>query len=258
MSGSICLTATAALRSGAGLVSAAVPTSIQAIVAGYEPSYMTIGLPCDTQGQLAPVSVDQVTESLDGKSAVGVGPGLGQTKFAADLVLSILKHAACPVVLDADALNLAAEFDLLHGIPRNEPWVISPHPGEFSRLTGRTIQQVNANRESLAEQFASENELIVVLKGANTVVTDGVRTYVNQTGNSGMATGGSGDVLTGILAALLGQGQEPLMAASLAVHVHGLAGDIAAASLSQRGMIASDILRFLGAAWLNFQNESSF
>ena len=257
MSGSITLSALAALRSGAGLVTAAVPESIQGTVAAYEPSYMTVGLPCDVHGQLAPVNLETVAELLDGKSAVAIGPGLGQSKLAADLVLAVLKQANCPIVLDADALNLAAEFELLHGVPRRSPWVITPHPGEFSRLTGHPIAQINTNRESLAERFAAENELIAVLKGANTVVTDGNRTYVNQTGNSGMATGGSGDVLTGMVVALLGQKNEPLLAAVLAVLIHGIAGDLAAEAMSQRGMIASDLPRFLGAAWRNFQNESS-
>ncbi|APZ91418.1 NAD(P)H-hydrate dehydratase [Fuerstiella marisgermanici] len=257
MSGSITLSATAALRGGAGLVTAAVPQSIQAIVAGYEPSYMTVALPTDVHGQLAAVDADIVTELLDGKSAVAIGPGLGQTKLAADLVLAVLKQADCPVVLDADALNLAAEFELLHGIPRRSRWVITPHPGEFARLTGESISHVSANRESLAERFAAEHELTVVLKGANTVVTDGSRTYVNQTGNSGMATGGSGDILTGLTAAVLGQHADALEGAILAVYVHGIAGDLAAEALSQRGMIASDLLRFLSAAWRNLSHEPS-
>ncbi len=257
MSGSITLSATAALRGGAGLVTAAVPQSIQAIVAGYEPSYMTVALPTDVHGQLDSVGAENVTELLDGKSAVAIGPGLGQSKLAADLVLAVLKQADCPVVLDADALNLAAEFELLHGIRRRSPWVITPHPGEFARLTDESISHVSAHRESLAERFAAEHELIVVLKGANTVVTDGRRTYVNHTGNSGMATGGSGDVLTGLTAAVLGQHADAVEAAILAVYVHGIAGDLAAEALSQRGMIASDLLRFLSAAWRNLSHEPS-
>ncbi|MEZ6128540.1 MAG: NAD(P)H-hydrate dehydratase [Planctomycetaceae bacterium] len=257
MSGSICLAATAALRGGAGLVTAAVPMAIQAIVAGYEPSYTTIGLPCAHHGLLTDQPLEAVRELVEGRSAVGIGPGLGQSNAAADLVLSVLKESPCPVLLDADALNLAAEYELLKSHESGHPCVLTPHPGEFSRLTGLSVSDINRCRAEVAAEFANRHDLIVVLKGAGTVVTDGQRVYVNSSGNSGMATGGSGDVLTGLLTALLGQTVSPFDAAVLGVYLHGLAGDLAAEDQSEPGMIASDLLRCLGKAWLRFQQNPS-
>ena len=253
MSGAVCLAASAALRGGAGLVTAAVPQSIQSVVAGFEPSYMTVGLPADEHGALG--RVEAVEGLLAGKSAVVVGPGLGQTREAADLVLAILKQSPCPVVLDADALNLVAEYEILRSVPRNQPLIVTPHPGEFSRLTGQSISAIQASREQSARDYAVQHEVTVVLKGAGTIVTDGVRVYKNTAGNAGMATGGTGDVLAGLLAAQVAVGLEPMQAASLAVYVHGLAGDLAAAEFSEPGLIASDVLRCIGAAWRNIQNS---
>lgn len=258
MSGSICLTATAALRGGAGLVTAAVPSSIQSIVANFEASYMTVGLECDRNGQLGDQSVATVQTLVDGMKVVAIGPGLGQSTVAGDLVLSTLKEAPCPVVLDADALNLAAEFKMLgrKDLARNTPdCVITPHPGEFSRLTGLPTDEINRQRESVAVEFAREHGICVVLKGAGTVVTDGARIFVNSTGNPGMATGGSGDVLTGLIAALIAQGLSPFDAAATGVHLHGLAGDIAAEIHSQQALIASDLLCCIGKAWLQFPHN---
>jgi NAD(P)H-hydrate epimerase len=249
MSGAACLAATAALRGGAGLVFAAVPQSIQPIVAGFEPCYMTIGLPCDADGQLSHVPQTQIKELTTGKDAIAIGPGLGTSDHAAELVACLLQHATCPVVLDADGLNIAAEHQLLTAHDKASRLVLTPHPGEFARLSGLSISDINSRREQVAVNFAKQCQAVVVLKGAGTVVTDGEQVFTNTTGNPGMATGGTGDVLTGLLAAQLAQGLSPFDAACLAVHVHGLAGDLAAEQLSQRGMIASDLLTFLPQAW---------
>ena len=251
------LSATAALRGGAGLVTAAVPESVRTIVASFEPSYMTVGLPCDGCGNLDLLPPEKTAELVAGKDAVAVGPGLGQSKQAADLVLSVLKESSCPVVLDADALNLAAEYEILRNLKRDQPTVITPHPGEFARLTGRSVSEIQADRDNAAVQFAQEFGVIVVLKGPGTVVTDGRRIYVNSTGNAGLATGGSGDVLTGVIAAQLAFQPDPTAAACLGVFIHGLAGDLGVADMSEPGLIASDLLRFLGPAWRNYQNELS-
>lgn len=256
MSGAACLSATAALRGGAGLVSVAVPKSLQPIVASYEPSYMTIGLPCCGNGLLSDVSVDDVRQLVADKDAIAVGPGLGQSKQAADLVLSLFRESACPIILDADALNVVAEYEMFGRVDSSSPCILTPHPGEFTRLTGLSTADVQSCREDTARDFAAKHGVVVVLKGAGTVVTDGARVFVNSTGNSGMATGGSGDVLTGIMAAQVGQGLSLFDAASLAVHVHGRAGDLAAAEMSERGLIASDLLRFLGAAWRDLDSDS--
>ena len=257
MSGSICLTATAALRGGAGLVTAVVPESIQPIVAGFEPSYMTIALPSGEHGGLSEVPVELVRNFVAGASVVAVGPGLGQSAAAASLVLSVLENVPCPVVLDADALNVAAELKMLDRPDLAKECVITPHPVEFSRLTGLPTAEINSRRKEVALEFAARTGVCVVLKGANTIVTDGARMFLNCTGNPGMATGGSGDVLTGLIAALIAQGLPLFDAAAIGVHVHGLAGDIAAETHSQPGLIASDLLCCIGKAWLQFQHNQA-
>ncbi len=255
MSGAACLSSVAALRSGSGLVSAAIPRSIQAVVAGYEPSVMTIGLRDDFEKGLLAVSPDVVAMILDGRDAIGIGPGLGRSEAAAQLLRDVLSTATIPVVVDADGLNLAAEYQLFSD-RRACVCVITPHPGEFSRLTGRPIREIEKHREEIAREFATKHQLIVALKGPGTVVTDGMRLYCNTTGNSGMGTGGSGDVLTGIVVSLLGQQLPAFEATALAVHAHGLAGDIAAEKFTQRGMIASDLLGCLPDAWRRLEENA--
>lgn len=257
MSGAACLSATAALRGGAGLVSVATPKSIQAIVASYEPSYMTIGLPCCASGLLSDVCVDDVHRLVADKDAIAVGPGLGQSKQVADLVLSLFRESDCPMILDADALNVVADYELFGRVDSSPTCILTPHPGEFARLTGISTTEIHGGREEAARDFAEKHGVIVVLKGAGTVVTDGDRVFINSTGNSGMATGGSGDVLTGIMAAQVSQGLSLFDAASIAVWVHGKAGDLAAEEMSERGLIASDLLRCLGAAWGYVEGEST-
>ena len=253
MSGAVCLSSVSALRSGSGLVTAAIPRSIQTIVASHEPSVMTIGLNSDSDGQLASLSAECIDELLAGKDAVAIGPGLGQSAAAADLVARILEVCRVPLILDADALNAAAARKLLAQRNKESMCVITPHPGEFSRLSGKPVNDDEEARIEMSVEFAMAHALTVVLKGPRTVVTNGERLFINTTGNSGMATGGSGDVLTGIVASLLGQKMNVFEAAALAVHTHGRAGDLAAAELSQRGMIASDIMKSLPKAWLKLE-----
>lgn len=253
MSGAACLTGCAALRSGAGLVMIAVPQSIQSVVAGFEPSCTTDGLPCDDGGRLTSSAVDRVLELLSGRDAVAVGPGLGQSPAVTQVVRGLIQHTDVPLVLDADALNTVAVDQL--SLQRTAPTVVTPHLGEFTRLTGRSSEDVKQHRRELAQQYAAQHGVVVVLKGAGTVVTDGDRVVINSTGNSGMATGGSGDVLTGVIAALCGQGMRAYEAAVSAVYAHGLAGDIAAAAGSQRGLIASDLLQSLPSAWARIEAD---
>jgi ADP-dependent NAD(P)H-hydrate dehydratase len=252
MSGAACLAGVSCLRGGAGLVSVACPVGIQAIVAGYEPGYMTVGLPEGNDGQLSVGALDEVSEIIAGKDSVGIGPGLGTSAGPSELVRRICFESPCPVVLDADGLNvLAPEFRNGHweGHEYPGPRILTPHPGEFSRLTGLPISEIEHRRTDVAREFAAKNNVILVLKGPGTIVTDGERISINTTGNSGMATGGSGDVLTGLTTALLARGSDPFETTRFAVHLHGLAGDLAAEALSQPGMIASDLPRFLCEAW---------
>ncbi len=255
MSGAMCLSSVSALRSGSGLVTAAVPRSIQRIVAAYEPCVMTAGLETDGNGQLAAVERERIEELLAGKDAVAIGPGLGQCSNAMELVSIVLEICRVPLVLDADALNLAAAGGLLGKRSKKTTCVITPHPGEFSRLTGQPVSDDDETRIAVAAAFARTRELTVVLKGPRTVVTNGMRLFLNTTGNSGMATAGSGDVLTGMVASLLGQKMNSFEAAALAVNAHGRAGNFAASELGQRGMIASDLLTALPRAWEQMESH---
>ena len=194
------------------------------------------------------LSLAQATDGVDPLAEVAAGPGLGNTPAVGAVVRALLARANTPLVLDADALNaLAEQTDILSKLRR--PLIITPHPGEFARLIGRSTAEIQGDRETHAVALAQADHLIVVLKGARTVVTDGRRVYVNTTGNPGMATGGSGDVLTGVIAALIGQKLPPFEAAQLGVHVHGLAGDIARDQNGEIGMIAGDIVDSLPDAF---------
>ena len=256
MSGAACLSATAALRAGAGLVTVAVPQAIQAIVASFEPSYTTAALPCGDGGLLSGRSVRTSVDLLADRDVVGVGPGLGSSNIVRKLVRGLISEATVPLVLDADALNAVAAEGI--SLKRDAPTIVTPHPGEFVRLSGRSYEDVAANRQVLAAEYAEQHKVIVVLKGAATIVTDGVETYTNATGNPGMATGGTGDVLTGVIAALCGQGMQPYAAAVAGVYAHGLAGDMVAAATSEQGLIASDLLDWLPHVWSRIEHEAAF
>lgn len=250
MSGAACLAGSAALRGGAGLVTVATPESVQPIVAGYEPSYLTVGVAEDDAGRISQAALSALSDLVARQDAAAIGPGLGQSVELADAVATLYQTAAIPLVVDADALNaLAGRRAALPRAPSLGPRILTPHPGEFARLTGLDAATVQARRVELAADFAAQHQVVVLLKGAGTVITDGRRLAINPTGNSGMATGGTGDVLTGLLVALLGQGLEAFAAARLGAFLHGLAGDLAAADLSQPGLIASDLPRYLAAAW---------
>ncbi|WP_437229399.1 NAD(P)H-hydrate dehydratase [Planctomicrobium sp. SH661] len=253
MSGAAALSGLGALRGGAGLVYVAVPSSILPIVAAIEPSYLTVPLDVDRNGELGPASLGEVWAAIDGKSACAIGPGLGTHKHARAVVQSVYADAEIPLVVDADALNCLSENTEAirkHAGPR----ILTPHPGEFARLIDSDIATVQPRREELAVKFAAENDVVLVLKGQGTIVTDGTQVYTNTTGNSGMSTGGTGDVLTGLTTALLAQKMAPFQAAQFAVFLHGRAGDLAAAELSQPGLIASDLAKYLGRAWLSVQS----
>jgi NAD(P)H-hydrate epimerase len=251
MSGAAILCGSAALRGGAGLVYLAVPQEILPIVAAANPCYLTAPLPQDDQGRLAEAAAEEVVALAQTKDVLAVGPGLGQGGAVATVVAAVLQRLPQPLVLDADGLNaLRDRTALLRG--RSAPTILTPHPGEFARLLGTSVQAVQAQRQGLALRFAAEHGVVLVLKGNGTIVTDGRRLYQNTTGNPGMATGGTGDVLTGLIAALLGQGLEALAAAQLGVYVHGLAGDLARDDLGEVCLIASDLLSYLPRAFRYF------
>ena len=241
------LAAMGALRSGAGLVTVATPRCCLPILAATSPVFMTLGLPDDAGGTLASSGVETLLEQAH--DVVACGPGLGRNPEVAGFVRTLLDRAATPLVLDADALTVLADDPgrLTGREERNV--IITPHPGEMARLTGTTIADVQANRVQVATDFATTHRVYVVLKGHRTVIaTPEGRVYINPTGNPGMATGGTGDVLTGMIAAWLAQLLDAEAACRLAVFLHGAAGDLAEAREGQVGMIATDLLDCLGPA----------
>ena len=237
--GAAALAARAAVRSGAGLVFVGVPEPIYAIEAGKldEP----VVFPLDAEGGcLSPAAIPEIVRRLPDCDACLVGPGLGRTPGVRAVVEAVLREARCPVVLDADGLNvLEGHLEPLGA--RRFPTVLTPHDGEFRRLGGT----IGPDRMASAAALARNLGAVVLLKGHRTVVTDGTRGYENHTGNPGMATGGSGDVLAGLLVSLLGQGLPPLEAAACAAWIHGAAGDLCAEAWGQYGLTPSDMIEAL-------------
>ena len=236
--GAAYLAAQASLRSGAGLVFLGVPERIYDIEAVKLNEAIVFSLP-DEGGKLSSVAIGEILQRLPQMDAVLIGPGLGQSDGTFQVVKTVLEQAACPVVLDADGINLiAAHKDIVRG--RSAPTILTPHAGEFGRLGGNPEERTVA-----AETMARVLGCILLLKGHHTVITDGETTYINPTGNPGMAVGGSGDVLAGIITALLGQRVAPLEAAACGAWLHGAAGDICAAEIGQYGMLPTDMLNAL-------------
>jgi NAD(P)H-hydrate epimerase len=252
MIGAPALSGNAALCGGAGLVTLAVPEPIQLTVASLCICATSIPLECDDAGGLDAGAMQQVVRAAEARDVLAVGPGMGVGIVQQNIIRAVLGQTR-PVVLDADGLNNLAA---IHNWPelRKCPLVLTPHPGEFAHLTGQDIVADTPGRESAVieavEKWRGENSapLVCLLKGAGTVVTDAARVYVNDTGNPGMATGGSGDVLTGLIAAFIGQGLAPFDAACLGGRVHGLAGDIAADDIGQASLTATALIDYLPAA----------
>lgn len=237
--GAAALAAMGALRSGAGLVYLGVPASIYAIEAVKLTEPIVFPL-ADREGMYAAEAIEQLQDLNCKYDAVLVGPGMGQSEGTFTLSKYILENFAGPVVLDADGINvLSAHTHILRG--RSAPTILTPHDGEFSRLGGVST----ADRMAEAQRLALELGVIMLRKGHETIITDGNTTYLNPTGNPGMAVGGSGDVLAGIIVGLLGQRIDPLQAAACAAWLHGAAGDICAHELGQYGMLPSDMLEVL-------------
>jgi NAD(P)H-hydrate epimerase len=245
MTGAVSLAGMAALRGGAGLVRLAVANVCLDVVAAHDPAYMTVPLRSDRQGRIALDARPRILQAAAGATVVGLGPGLGRSLGLDTLVAWLYQHLPQPMVVDADALNaLAVQPEVLSraGGPR----ILTPHAGEFARLCGH--KPAAEQHADAAAELARRYGVVVVLKGHETCTTDGPRRALNTTGNPGMATGGTGDVLTGLITALACQGLSPFDAARLGVYVHGLAGDLAAAELGQLGLTAGDLIRFLPPA----------
>jgi NAD(P)H-hydrate epimerase len=249
MTGAAILSGSAALRGGAGLVQVAVPNEVLPTVAAGNPCYMTAPFGQDLRGRFAASEADGLVDlAAAWADVVAVGPGLGLSEAMPTLIGAILERANKPLVIDADGLNAIARLPVGSWRNRPQPAVLTPHPGEFARLCDATADAVRDRREELAVQYAAAQHVVLVLKGHRTIVTDGERIYRNTTGNPGMATGGTGDVLTGLIAALIGQHLDAFSAAALGVWAHGRAGDLAANERGQTALIATDLLNCLPAA----------
>ena len=249
MSGAAILAAQAALRGGCGLLYAAVPQGIWPIVASAVAEAVLLPLPESAAGCIDPDALSNLQEKWADCQALAVWPGLGREPGLQRLLLTILQACPIPMVLDADALNLLA----VTGMPaeRKAPTVLTPHPGEAARLLGTKAAEIQADRIKSARELAARYESVVVLKGAYTLIADPEgNVAINTTGNSGMATAGSGDVLTGLILSFLAQGLTGWQAAQLAVYLHGLAGDLAAEKLGQTSLVAGDLLKFISQAYL--------
>lgn len=237
--GAAYLSAMGALRTGAGLVFLGVPESIYAIEAVKLNEPVVFPLP-DREGKLSEEAIPEILERLPRLDAVLIGCGLGQSEGTLSVVKAVLENAECPVVVDADGINvLSAHKDILRG--RAYPTVLTPHDGEFARLGGA----IGEDRMAAAGRLAKDLGCIVLLKGHRTCITDGITGYRNTTGNPGMAVGGSGDVLSGMIVSLLGQGIAPLEAAACGAWLHGAAGDLLAEESGQYGLLPSDMLKVL-------------
>jgi hydroxyethylthiazole kinase-like uncharacterized protein yjeF len=247
------LCATGALRSGAGLVTVATPTNCLDIVAAMGAEYMTEPLDEAING-LDPDGVDRILEIA--RDVVAIGPGLGQAEATRDFVKQLVDRATMPLIVDADGLNAFADDpDRLAGREGRDV-IITPHPGEMARLVGMSIEEVQASRIEVARNFAAAHHLYVVLKGHRTIIaTPDERTFINPTGNPGMATGGTGDVLTGMIAAWLAQLLDTDAACRLAVYLHGMAGDLAEADESEVAMTAADLAGHIGDAILELTSR---
>ena len=250
MSGAAALAGRAALRAGAGLVRVATPKSVLPIVASIEPCFTTIPLPEDGEGRISAEAINIILEAAGENDAVAFGPGVGVSGALRSILGALLEQEALRLLIDADGLNNLAGITSWPARLKAK-LILTPHPGEMRRLWPGLLRDPQpADRIEQAVQFAKRTGAIVVLKGAGTVVADGEKIYVNKTGNPGMATAGSGDVLTGAITALMGQGLSDFDAAVLGVYIHGLAGDIAAQKTGQVSLIATDIIGALSDAFM--------
>ena len=237
--GAAALAAKGALRVGAGLVHLGVPESIYVIEAIKLTEPIVFPLP-EKNGMLSQDAISSLENMLPIMDAVLIGPGIGKSQDCEHLVEHILTCFNGPVILDADGINLMARHkDIIRG--RTNATILTPHVGEFVRFGGADIDATVDEAENMARDLGA----IIILKGHNTVITDGFETYINETGNPGMAVGGSGDVLAGMVVGLVGQKIQPLKAAACGVWLHGKAGDLCAQNMGQYGMLPSDMLHYI-------------
>lgn len=258
-----------ALRTGAGLVTVATPRSVLPTVAGFHPELMTEELDETGDGTVSIHALESLEHLVENKTVLAIGPGISRNEETAEVVRKIIEASSTPIVLDADGLNAfegrAEAFNQrdrgghAESVNNNRTLVLTPHPGEMARLTGLRTLAIQRDRVNVARSFASEHELILVLKGDRTIVADSNgQAWVNTTGNPGMATGGTGDILTGIAAGMLAQNpQRPFEAVLAAVYLHGLAGDVACESKGEHSLVATDLVRALPEAFRRIRAKAA-
>jgi NAD(P)H-hydrate epimerase len=245
----------AALEMGAGLVTVGTPKSCLPIVARSMMELMTEPLEETPESTLSEKALDKIKKLLKGKDAVLIGPGISTNKQTRNLIRSLLPLIKVPALLDADALNcVASDPEVLKSL--SFPVVITPHPGEFARMIKTSVKEVVEKKLELAPEFAKKYGVYVVLKGYRTIIaTPDKKIFINPTGNPGMATGGSGDVLSGMMTSLIMQGGDFLNAVLASVYVHGLSGDMAVKKLGEKSLIAGDLIDFLPGAVMSMEQE---
>ena len=248
MTGAAYLASQAALLAGSGLVTCAIPKSLNDIMETKLTEVMTLPLPETPQRSFATAAEKNIVDFARKVNVTAIGPGISRHREAQELVCSLLEKLKTPIVLDADGIiAIAGHSDILK--TRKAPTILTPHPGEMSHLTGKDVSVIQGSREKIASSFAKKYNVILVLKGRRTVVANPKgEVYVNKTGNSGMSSAGVGDVLTGMIASFVGQGINPYSAAVIGAYLHGLAGDLAAKEKGQFSLIASDLLNKLPQA----------
>jgi ADP-dependent NAD(P)H-hydrate dehydratase / NAD(P)H-hydrate epimerase len=246
MTGAPFLTGMASLKMGAGLVTIAVPSSIQDVVASYMPELITQGLK-ENEGLINKDAIEKIEELTLNSDLLLIGPGMGKSADLEFIIKKIITEFNLPIVLDADGMNAISDLNLLKH--RKGALIMTPHPGEMARLLNLDISQIEENRVETARKFAVEYNVNLILKGASTIIAlPDTRVYINPTANEGMATAGSGDVLTGIIGALLAQGLDAERASILGPYIHGLAGDLAKEELSSYSLSAGNIIDYIPAA----------
>ncbi|OGL47256.1 MAG: NAD(P)H-hydrate dehydratase [Candidatus Schekmanbacteria bacterium RBG_16_38_10] len=254
MAGAAYLACKGAYRSGAGLVYLAIPKGIYDVVGAKLTCTVIHSLDQTVDGSISEKALGKILQIANNCDSVAIGPGLSQNANTGKLVTQLIRKLSIPFVLDADGLNLISKYPQILKEAK-VPVVITPHQGELSRIMRVPVSQIEKDREGISVRAANTYKIILVLKGHNTIVTDGKRVYKNPTGNPGMATGGSGDVLTGMIATFLAQGVAPFNAAQLAVYIHGFAGDLAAKNVGEVSMLATDILGYLPTAFKLYQSR---
>lgn len=255
MQGAAVLCANAAVKSGAGLITCAFPQKAYCAIAPKLTEPLMLPLPDDEKGFLVTDAISEIGEKLNQSTAVVTGCGLGVTEGTREVLKYILNNASCPVIIDADGLNILSEnINILKTV--GVPVVLTPHPGEMSRLLNRSINEIQADRISACKELSQKTGAVVFLKGSNTVIAFENEVYINPTGNQGMAKGGSGDVLSGIIGALLAQGTDPLKSAVCGAYIHGLCGDLLAERYSLTGLTPSMLIDGLPLLFSKFENKA--